>query len=133
MVRRHAVVFATQGEEMGVPADCLAAMGFAPGERVTVEASPGRLQLTPFWDAEAMRADLRGLALDLESLSARLREVAGRLPEPPNDADLPSPLDLNAVGTELLGALECILADDLEPALAKLRDAVDLTLGAADR
>jgi hypothetical protein len=145
MVRRYAAVFPAAGEEMRVPQECLAEMGLAQGTRVVVEATPGRLLLTPFWDVQAVRSDLGAIARDLAAIRGRLRRVAGLLPGP-SGAGLPNPVisvtpempempetletpEMAEVGADLLGTLECILADDLEPALAKLQEAVAVTLG----
>jgi glutathione S-transferase len=121
-MRRYGTLFsASEEEEIRVPAECLAELGLAEGARVVVEAVPGRLLVTPYWDAQAVRADLDAIARGLAGLRGRLRRVAGLLP-PPADADSAAA----DPGADLLGTLECILVDDLEPALAKLRQAVAL-------
>jgi antitoxin component of MazEF toxin-antitoxin module len=134
MVRKYAAVFPARGEEVRLPPECLAEMGLVEGTRVVLEASPGRLLLTPFWDVRAVRSDLGTIATELEEIRARLRRVAGLLPKPladaePDRTDGTDPTEMFAVGIDLLGTLECLLADDLEPALAKLQEAVTLTLG----
>jgi hypothetical protein len=126
-MRRTATLSSTPNEEVRLPADCLAELGLGEGARVVIEAIPGRLLLTAYWDARAVGADLGEIARDLEALRSRLLRLAGLLPEPavPEAAEAAlAPLD---AGADLLGTLECILADDLEPALAKLREAVALT------
>lgn len=131
MVRRYAEVFPSRGEEVRLPPECLAVLGLAEGTRVVLEAGPGRLLLTPFWDLPAVRSDLGTITDDLREVRARLRRVTGLLPAPTEDSD-PERSDTQemfAVGLDLLGTLECILADDLEPALAKLQEVVVLTLG----
>ncbi|HZF14182.1 MAG TPA: hypothetical protein VFE33_35750 [Thermoanaerobaculia bacterium] len=120
MIRRHATIFATGEEEVRVPPGCLAELGLAEGARVVVEAAPGRLLLTPYWDVQAVRADLHAIARDLAEVGSRLRRVTGLLPEPAE------PAGAAEVGADLLGTLECLLADDLDPALAKLQDAMGL-------
>jgi antitoxin component of MazEF toxin-antitoxin module len=131
MVRRYATVFPSRGEEVRLPPECLAEMGLAEGTRVVLEASPGRLLLTPFWDLPTVRSDLGTITDDLKEVRARLRRVAGRLPAPTesSEPERPDTPEMFAVGLDLLGTLECILADDLEPALAKLQEVVVLTLG----
>lgn len=150
MVRKYAAVFAARGEEIRVPAECLVEMGLAEGERMVVEALPGRLFLTPFWDAQAVRGDLREIARDLEAIRSRLRRVAGVLPDLSGSAEEEEPFPgfpaagaaagaagppvasgAAAAAADLLGTLECILADDIEPALAKLLEAVALASGQA--
>ncbi len=130
MVRRYAVVVPSEGEEVRIPAECLAEMGVVLGARVAVETMPGRLLLTPFWDVQAVRSDLGTIAHDLEAIRARLRRVAGLLPEAAEEPEeaVAAPA-LFELGADLLGTLECILADDLGSALAKLDEAVTLTLG----
>jgi antitoxin component of MazEF toxin-antitoxin module len=128
MVRKVASVFPSRGEEVRLPPECLTEMGIAEGARVVLETRSGRLLLTPFWDVRTVHSDLGTIASELEEIRARLRRVARLLPE---SAESPAPEtpEMFAVGIDLLGTLECILADDLEPALAKLQEAVTLTLG----
>jgi hypothetical protein len=125
MVRRYAAVFPAVGEEVRVPPECLAEMGLAEGERVVVEVMPGKLLFTTFWDVQAVRSALGGIARDLAEVRARLRHVAGLLPEPPEAGEAA----VSDLGADLLGTIEVILADDLEPALTKLQEAVAVTLG----
>jgi hypothetical protein len=128
MMRKYASVFPSRGEEVRIPSECLAEMGIAEGARVVLETRPGRLLLTPFWDLRTVHSDLGTITSELEEVRARLRRVARLLPEPAESPALETP-EMFAVGIDLLGTLECILADDLEPALAKLQEAVTLTLG----
>lgn len=121
MIRRYATILAAGKEdEVRVPPGCLAELGLDAGARVVVEAAPGRFLLTPAWDVQAVRADLDAIARDLAEAGRRLRRLTGLLPEPAE------PADAAEVGADLLGTLECLLADDLDPALAKLRDAMGL-------
>jgi len=121
VIRRQATIFAAvTEEEVRVPAGCLAELGLGEGARVVVEAAPGRLLLTPDWDVQAVRADLHAIARDLTEARGRLRRVTGLLPEPAE------PSDAAQVDADLLGTLECLLADDLEPALAKIQEAIGL-------
>jgi len=132
MVRRYAAVFPAEDEELRVPPECLAEMGVAPGTRVVLEATRGRILLSTFWDVQTVRSDLGTIARDLEEIRGRLRRVAGLLPEPGGmgTAKIPEEApEIATVGADLLGTLECILADDVEPALAKLQEAVAITLG----
>jgi hypothetical protein len=136
LMRRTATVSADPGEGVRVPSDCLAELGLGEGARVVVEAIPGRLLLTPYWDVQAVGADLGEIARDLEEVRGRLLQLAGLLPEtavPEAAESALGPLKAESAGADLLGTLECILADDLEPALAKLQEAVALTreLGAS--
>jgi hypothetical protein len=139
MVRRSMEIFPTEGDrrdEVRVPPECLAEMGIAPGTRVVVEATPGRLLLSTFWDAREVRSDLGAIARDLEEIRGRLRRVAGLLPEPRaagTAEPTPGTPEISEVGADLLGTLECILADDIEPALVKLQEAVATTLGQLGR
>jgi hypothetical protein len=133
MVRRYVAVFPVAGgEELRVPSEYLAEMGVAPGARVVLEAAPGRILLSTFWDVQKVRSDLGAIARDLEEIRGRLRRVAGLLPELTGGGaakmaeETP---EIAEVGADLLGTLECILADDVEPALAKLQEAVAITLG----
>src|SRR5262245_3939307 len=99
MVRRYAAVFPAAGEEVRVPSDCLAEMGLTEGERVVVEATPGKLLFTAFWDVQAVRSALGGIARDLAEVRTRLRHVAGLLPEPMEGEAAVSELAADLLGT----------------------------------
>jgi antitoxin component of MazEF toxin-antitoxin module len=126
VIRRQATIFSAPEEEVRVPPGCLAELGLGEGARVVVEVAPGRLLLTPYWDAAAVRADLHSIARDLAEVRRRLRRVTSLLPEPaePDGAAEGAESTAEVGGADLLGTLECLLADDLDPALAKLQEAL---------
>lgn len=83
------------------------------------ETQPGAEEPLPQQqEASVFAEDLRGISLGLR----RLRDS---LPEPTEgmlEGEEP-----NSVAVELAGAVECVLHDDLEPAISKLRKAATVT------
>jgi hypothetical protein len=121
-----------QGTSLCLPLGGMLAMalersGFGPGQRVLVRFGPGRLQVLPFTTTQEVRDGLALVAKDLRLLEARIRELLIRLPTL-SDEQLETGETLEG---ELQGLLECLLADDVVPALRKL-EAVD-QLGAPPR
>jgi hypothetical protein len=77
-------------------------------------------------DREAQQA-VHEIALMLQFLSERLEEIAGSLYQPPEmDAMLNGNLPFS-VPVDLRGAIECTVADDLQPAVKRLRQAAIAT------
>jgi len=73
------------------------------------------------WSAErqlGLRAQLRAVAQELESIQTLLRKVAATLPAPPREGTEPE------ARTPLRAVIECVLVDSLEPAIGDLRAAV---------
>src|SRR3954452_17076888 len=105
-MRRTATLSSTPNEEVRLPADCLAELGLGEGARVVVEAIPGRLLLTAYWDAQAVGADLGEIARDLEEVRGRLLRLAGLLPAPAATEAAEPVLALLNAGGALLGTLE---------------------------
>jgi hypothetical protein len=125
MRRRPVTVRSAPENQVRVPADCLAEMGFAEGGPASVQVSRGRLVLTAPREIREVQSELGQLARELESLRDRLAEVVGELPEPA-DAVLRAEMPAD-VGTDLLGTLEVVLNDDIDPAIQKLHAAATVT------
>ncbi len=76
---------------------------------------PGQLTVR-----RAQRA-LRGAALQLKGVKVILEEVHRDLPLPPDvDDRLEGELPYNAA-TDIIGSIECVLHDDIKPAIRSLR------------
>jgi len=90
--------------------------GLAPDQEVVVRFRPERLEIRPRNTPEEIRQKLRAAAEELKSLRERVQGWARELPEVP-DESLENEETLEG---ELLGLLECLLGDDLEPAIRKL-------------
>ena len=115
----------------------LAREGFREGEKYSVDALPGTLSLTLAerpprreYSPEEAQLLLGNLARRLGELKALLEEIRDGLPRSPEEdrmleGEIPSDL-----ATELYGSIDCVVDDDLEPAIKQLTEAA--TLSAAD-
>lgn len=68
----------------------------------------------------AAQAELRKIVGELESLRFRLSEIVETLPKPPGDAEYEEEMD---VATEVRSVIECVLTDNIGPAIRDLRTA----------
>jgi hypothetical protein len=72
-------------------------------------------------EAEA-QAELRRVVEELKGIRARLRAIAGGLPEDPS---MPVEDEEPDVATEVRSIIECVLADQIGPAVRDLGAAVE--------
>lgn len=96
--------------------------GLEPEQEVVVRFRPERLEVRPRNRPEEIRVKLKEAMEELKSLRERIQGWARELPPAPDEA-LESEETLEG---ELLGMLECLLSDDLEPAIRKLESAGEL-------
>jgi hypothetical protein len=108
--------------------------GFAEGRKYQVDALLGTLTLTladrpPRRECSPEEAQvlLGGIARKLAELKTLLEEIRDGLPRSPEEdrmleAEIPSDL-----ATELYGTIECVLDDDIAPAIEELTEASQLT------
>jgi hypothetical protein len=96
--------------------------GLAPDQEVVVKFRPERMEIRPRNTPEEVREKLKGAKEELKSLRERIQGWTRELPAVSDEA-LESGETLEG---ELLGMLECLLADDLEPAIRKLESADEL-------
>lgn len=90
--------------------------GLVPDQEVVVRFRRERMEIRPRNTPEEIREKLKGAAEELRSLRERVQGWTQELPaEAPEDED--------TLEDELLGMLECLLSDDLEPAIRKLESA----------
>jgi hypothetical protein len=71
----------------------------------------------------AAQAELREIARELSTLCLRLDAMHDRLPEPLNAIAMLLGEEENNVAMEVRGAIECVLNDDLRPAIRDLQAA----------
>jgi hypothetical protein len=71
----------------------------------------------------AAQAELREIATELSTLCSRLGAIHDRLPEPPNATAMLLGEEELDVAMEIRGAIECVLHDDLRPAIRDLHAA----------
>ncbi len=98
----------------------LKAFGFAVGQDVVVRFRYDRLEIFPHSSPELLRDKLLGHVDDVKSLKERMLAYMKELPEI-SDEDLEAGETLES---ELMGMLECLVADDLDAAIQKLESVV---------
>jgi hypothetical protein len=103
----------------GKLAMALERFGFRPGQKVLVRFGRERLQVLPCNTTQEVRDHLALTAKELRQIEGRMREQLIRLPTL-SDEQLENEETLEG---ELQGLLECLLADDLVPAIDKLESA----------
>ncbi|MFL6192786.1 MAG: hypothetical protein ACJ75H_01345 [Thermoanaerobaculia bacterium] len=96
--------------------------GFEPGLEVILRFEKERVEICPRHSLEQVRKGLDSAARELKELRDRIQAYGRALPPAP-DENPESPETLEA---ELLGLLECLLADDLDPAISKLQSVAEL-------
>jgi hypothetical protein len=101
--------------------------GFGLEEQVVLRFSDERLEIRLLNSPGAIREKLKRSAVDLRAFTERMRGFARDLPAGPDEEPDPEA----AREGELLGMLECLITDDLDPAVQKLESADEL--GGPDR
>ena len=102
------------GKTLGL---ALQRFGFAPDQPVVVRFSEQRLEIRPVASLGAVR---EGMLRSVDELRAFRDKMRGLLESLPRVTDE----QLESGGTpegELLGTLECLISDDLDPAIRKLQ------------
>jgi hypothetical protein len=95
--------------------------GFEPETPVILHLTDERLEVWPL--TRVIREKLRQAAGDLRDFTERIRGFARALPTGPDE-------EVTAEASregELLGMLECLIADDLDPAVRKLESVDELS------
>jgi len=87
--------------------------GFVPGQPVLVRFSTERLEIRPLNAPAVVREKLKRSAGELKSFTDRMRDYARDLPAGNDD-------DEESAELELRSLVECLIADNLEPALRQL-------------
>lgn len=95
----------------------LKAFGYEPGQDVVVRFHYDRLEIFPRSSPELLRDKLLGHVDEMKRFKERIEAYRKELPEVP-DEELKGEETLEA---ELQGLLECLVTDDLGPAIAKLK------------
>lgn len=90
--------------------------GLEADQEVVVRFRRERLEIRPRNTPEEIRRKLKGAVEELRSLRERVQDWARELPATPGE-------EPEGEEEELLGMLECLLSDDLEPAIRKLESA----------
>lgn len=98
--------------------------GFAPDQPVLLRFSAERLEIRPLNAPAVVREKLKRSAGELKSFTDRMRDYARDLP--PGNQD-----DEESTEGDLRSLVECLIADNLDPAIRQL-ESVD-ELGGPDR
>lgn len=96
--------------------------GFRPDQEITVRFGYERLEILPRNTLEEIRGKAKLAAVDLKAFRERMRSLVKELPCV-SDEELEGEATLEM---ELLGMLECLVADDLDPAIRKLETVDEL-------
>ncbi len=102
------------GKTLGL---ALERFGFAPDQPVVVRFSEQRLEIRPVASLGAVRDQMLRAADELRAFRDRMRGLLQSLPRVSDE-------EIERGGTpegEVLGTLECLISDDLDPAIRKLR------------
>jgi hypothetical protein len=105
----------TLGKSAGT---ALSRFGFRPDQEVVVRFGSERLEVRPRNAPEQVQEKLLRAAEELKAVRERVEGLLRDLP-PVTDEEL----EEASPRAELLGMLECLLSDDLDPAIAKLDSA----------
>lgn len=95
--------------------------GFRPGQEVMIRFARERVEIRPRGTPEAVRGRLKLAARDLRELAEQMKDLARELPGAGAD---PKVEGAESLEEELVAMVECLLADNLEPAIRRL-EAVD--------
>ena len=101
----------------GLSREDLERFRFGDGQEVRVRLTDERLEIRPRTDAEDVQDGLGDAALQMRRIERRLRTLRSHLREP----ESPS------LESELAVAIDCLLADEVLPAIAHLESAAGLT------
>lgn len=104
------------GKTLGL---ALQRFGFAPDQPVVVRFSQQRLEIRPVASLESVRDRMLRSADELRAFRDKIRGLLDSLPRV-TDEELESG---DTPEAELLGTLECLISDDLDPAIRKLQSA----------
>ncbi|HET9209835.1 MAG TPA: hypothetical protein VFR03_05525 [Thermoanaerobaculia bacterium] len=102
------------GKTLGL---ALQRFGFAPDQPVVVRFSEQRLEIRPVASLGAVRDRMLRSAGELRAFRDKMRGLLDSLPRV-TDEEIESG---ETPEGEILGTLECLISDDLDPAIRKLR------------
>jgi hypothetical protein len=93
--------------------------GFRPGQQVVIRFMRGRVEIRPRGTPEAVKERLKLKARDLRDLAEQMRDLARELPSLSGDPTVDGAAGLEE---ELVALVECLLVDNLEPAIRRLEE-----------
>lgn len=92
--------------------------GFRPGQAVLVRFAEEKLEIRPRNSPREIQEKLKIAGEELRQFRGRMKDLVGELPAESDEDELEGTLE-----GELLGCLQCLIADDLDPAIRKLEEA----------
>ena len=97
---------------------------FTDGQEVRVRITDERLEIRPRRDVHDVQKGLRDFAAQLRAMAGGLRTFRSHLPglSAENGGE-----ELEGVEAEVAAAIECVLTDEIDPAIARLDAAASLS------
>jgi hypothetical protein len=92
--------------------------GFQSGQQVVIRFARGRVEIRPRGTPEAVQGRLKLAARDLRDLADQMRDLARELPGGPGRSEGGDGSE--SLEEELVAMVECLLVDNLEPAIRRL-------------
>jgi hypothetical protein len=107
----------------GDAARLLSRFHFSEGQEVRVRISDERLEIRPQRETDDIQAGLGNMATHLQGMGRTLRTLRSHLPEESPETETAPP----TLEGHLSGAIECVLADHVDPAVEQLEEASRMT------
>jgi hypothetical protein len=92
-----------------------------------MQGSPQSTPPSPPWSVARAQVALGGAAFEIQRAADFLKEIHDGLPEPPDLADRQEGRKPYDVATDILATIECVLEDNLRPAVESLRRSATVT------
>jgi len=121
MLRKPVLLRVAEEGEIRLPRECLKGLGLDAGSRGMVQVSQQRMVLVPLVEVPEVKMEIAAFAEEMETGAVALERLLGGMPR--NLLGLSGAEPGEEEGAEVRAALECVLHDDLRPAIRKLREA----------
>jgi hypothetical protein len=119
MLRKRVTLRVAEEGEIQLPRECLKGLGLDAGSRGMVQVFQQRMLLVPLLEVPEVRREIAAFAEEMETGVTALDRLLSGMPRRLGGGSE----DGTEEGAEVRAALECILHDDLRPAIRKLREA----------
>jgi hypothetical protein len=118
MLRKPVTLRVAEEGEIRLPRECLKGLGLDAGSRGMVQVFQQRMLLVPLLEMPEVQMEIAAFAEEMETGAAALDRLLSGMPRRLGGAE-----NDPEIGAEVRAALECVLHDDLRPAIRKLREA----------
>ena len=122
MLRKPVTLRVAEEGEIRLPRECLAGLGLGAGSRGMVQVFQQRMLLVPLLEVPEVQMEIAAFAEEMETGVGALERLLGGMPRK-LEGQTSGPEAGADVGADVRAALECVLHDDLRPAIRKLREA----------